>query len=179
MYKLVYATDDDTLTLTRPTTGTPVGIITRWYSSTTSDVLLWGLVTQCAIDLGGGGQEILYLGELDFATVADGDLRTGFTMPYHGKILDFFGMVKEVNVGSGGTILLNLEIGATNVTGGVITYSTTEANTLGEKLSGTAITAANTFHEGDALDIEGASAGGTRTSGKLELYATVQRLPGV
>lgn len=178
--KPVYATDDNTLSLTRPTNGTPVGMVVEWHTSTTCDVLLFGLAVQAAIDLGGQGQEILYLGELDFSTVADGDLRTGFPMPFHGEFLDFFGMVKEVCVGAGGTIAVNLEIDGTNVTGGVITYATgTGTDTLGEKLAGTAITAANVFHEGSLLDIEGASAGGTRTSGKLELYATVARKLGV
>lgn len=38
--KPVYLTDDDTLTLSAPAAGKPVGQITKWYSSTTCDVRL-------------------------------------------------------------------------------------------------------------------------------------------
>lgn len=132
-------------------------------------------LTQAEIGLS-GARDTLFVGELDFATSANGDQRTGFLMPFACRIIKFFGMVKEVNVGSGGTILLNLEIAGTNVTGGVLTWSTAEANVLGERLDATAITGTNTAAAGDALDIEGASAGGTRTSGLLELFIEVERL---
>lgn len=177
--KWVYLSDDNTLTLTRPALGIPVGLVLQHRSGTKCDLLMFGLDVICAISAAGNSKQLIFLGELDFATSADGDQRTGIKMPFHGKFLEFFGMVKQVNVGSGGTIDLNLEIGGTNVTGGVLTWSTAAANVLGERLDATAITAANEFHEGDLVDIEGASAGGTRTSGLLELYALVETLPGL
>jgi hypothetical protein len=173
--KAVYATDDNVMTLTKPTNGEVIGVVIKWYTSTTCDVLLLDPGARIAADT---RTEVIYLGTLDFSTVADGDLRTAFPAPFHGEFLEFFGMVSEALVGAGGTILVNLEIATTNVTGGVVTMSTAAGGTLGAKLAGTAITAAAVFHEGEAIDIEGASAGGTRTSGKLELYAKVIRKPG-
>ena len=155
--KAVYATDDDVMTLTKPTNGEVIGVVIKWYTGTTCDVLV--------LDAGA-------------RIAADGDLRIAFPAPFHGEFLSFFGMVSAPLVGAGGTILINLEIATTDVTGGVITMSTAAGGTLGTNLAGTAITAAAIFHEGEAIDIEGSAAGGTRTSGNLELFAKVIRKPG-
>lgn len=171
----VYCTDNQTLTLTRPTLGVPIGVILEWHTSTTVDVLLFGAAVQAAIDLAGAGQELIYLGSIDFGTTIDGDLKTGIPMPFHGELLEVFTITELVLVGASGTILLNFEIGGTNVTGGVITVATATQATLGTKSVGTAITAAAVFHEGDLLDIEGASAGGTRTTGRVGIYAIVAK----
>ena len=173
--KAVYATDDDVMTLTKPTNGEVIGVVIKWYTGTTCDVLVLDAGARIAADT---RTEIISLGTLDFATVADGDLRIAFPAPFHGEFLEFFGMVSAPLVGAGGTILINLEIATTDVTGGVITMSTAAGGTLGTNLSGTAITAAAIFHEGEAIDIEGSAAGGTRTSGNLELFAKVIRKPG-
>jgi hypothetical protein len=173
--KPIFLSDNQTMTLTRPAKGELVGYTMEYKGDAKFDVLLLGLAERLAAN---SQAELIYLGQLDFSTVANGNLRTAFPMPFHGKILEIFGMVAEVMVGSGGTILINAEIDGTDVTGGVVTMSTAAGGTLGTKLAGTAVTAANVFREGSALDIEGASAGGTRTSGILELYARVQRLPG-
>lgn len=132
--------------------------------------------------VGGGSSQKryveLFLGAIPFGTTADGDLRTGYKMPVSGRIKELYCHVKTVCVGSGGTIDINLEKGGTNLTGGVLTYSTASMNTLGERVEATAITddANNLCAKGDLIDVEGASAGGTRTSGEIELYALVEVL---
>ncbi len=174
--KPVYATDNQTLTLTRPSTfAIVIGVVVEWHSSTTADVLLFGIAVQAAIDLAGGELQILYLGSIDFGTSADGDLKTGIPMPFHGELLELFTITEATLVGAGGTILVNAEINAVNVTGGVVTVSTAVQAAVAFKSAGTAITALNTFHQGQLLDIEGASAGGTRTSGSVGLYAVVSK----
>lgn len=178
--KLVYATDNQTLTLTRPATNsTPIAVVVNFHTGTTCDVLLFGFAVQAAIDLAGAGKDIIYLGSIDFGTSADGDLKTGIPMPYHGEILEFFTITEATLVGAGGTILVNGELGGVNITGGVVTVSTAAQAAVGTKSAGTAITALSTFHDGDLLDIEGASAGGTRTSGSVGLYAVVKKKLGV
>ena len=174
--RVVYATDDDTLTLTRPTNGTPVGMILGWHTSTICDVLLWGLIGQAAIDLGGQGQELMYLGHFNANTVANGDLRTGIPMPFHGEILEVFAMIDVAIAGSSATASINLEIGGTNVDGGVVTIA--ESDAKGTKKSGTAITDNAVFHEGDPLDIE-ASSVTDATAGSFDLYAIVAKKLGV
>lgn len=174
--KLVYATDDNVLTLTRPADDSlPMGCVWEWHTSTTCDVFMFGFATLCAIALGGGGGDLIYLGRVDFATLADGNVLASIPLPGHGKILSFFAITDTTLVGTGGTTLLNLEIGGTNLTGGVITLATDPGAAVGYNSAGTAITAANEFHDGDLLDVEAASSGGTRTSGGAGLYITVAR----
>ena len=177
--KVVYLTDNNTLTLTRPTLGTPVGYVTEWSSSTTCDVFIFGTAAQAAVDLGGQGIQVLHLGHFMFGATADADLLTSYPAPYHASIEAFYYVTSTVFVGSGGTTLLNLEIGTTDVTGGVITCSTSVSGTLGTVISSTAITAANVVHAGDLISVEMSSSGGTRTSGAFDLYVKLAPRLGV
>lgn len=173
--KPVYATDDNTLTLTRPTTGEVVGVVVDWHTGTTCDVMFLSLDARVSAAT---TTDLLFLGAIDFASTADGDLRTGIVAPYHGEIIEIFAMVSIPLVGSGGTTAINLEIDGTNVTGGTLVMSTAAGGTLGTKLTATAITAANVIREGSAIDVEATLTAGTRTSGAIELFAKVQRRPG-
>lgn len=175
IYKPVYFTNSEALTLTKPAKGEIAGFVIGYASGAVCDVLILGLAERFAV---ASQTELIYLGQLDFNTVIDGNVRTGFPMPFHGKVLEFFGMISQVGVGADGAINLNLEIDTVNVTGGVIAYTTAASTPLGAKLEGSAITAANVFHEGSVIDVEGAGAAGTRTSGLLDIYVKVQRLPG-
>ena len=173
--KPVYATDDNTLTLTRPTTGEVIGIVTDWHTSTTCDVLVFAIDARAAA---ASTTDLMFLGTIHFGSTADGDIRTGIVAPYHGEIVEVFGMVSVALVGSGGTTVLGLEVDTANVIGGALTMSTAVGGTLGTKLSATAVTSANVIREGSAIDVEASSSGGTRTSGAIELYAKIQRRPG-
>jgi hypothetical protein len=173
--KAVYLADNQTMTLTRPAKGELVGYTMEYKGDAKFDVLLLGLAERLAAN---SQAELLYLGQLNFGTVIDGNIRIAFPAPFHGKILEVFGMVAQVMVGADGAININLEIDTVNVTGGVVAMTTAAGGTLGTKLAGTAVTANNIFREGSAIDVEGSGAAGTRTSGILELYARVQRLPG-
>lgn len=179
VYQPVYMSDDGTLTLTRPTRGLAIGLVVRYHSGSIVDVLLFGLPSIAALSLAGAGKQNWMIGVFNFATAADADIITGWPIPQHVEIVDFFGIVAQPFVGSGGTIALNLEIGTTDVTGGVLTASTAAAGVLGAKVSATAITAANVAHEGDTLSVEGASTGGTTTSGLMALYITVKNRIGL
>jgi hypothetical protein len=170
-----YATDDDTVTLTRPANAEVIGLVIEYHTGTTCDVYVFDLDARAAAST---TTDTLYLGTIDFASTADGDIRTGIEAPYHGEIISLFGMVSAPLVGAGGTTLLNLELDAVNVTGGALTMSTAAGGTLGAKLSATAITAANVFSEGSLIDVEATASGGTRTSGAIDLFAKVQRRPG-
>ena len=175
--KYCYLTDDDSWSLTRPTLGCPNGIIID-FDTVTFDVLTFGIVGQILLHASGAAQDIVHLGNYDWSGISDGNIRTAFPMAYHGEFLDIFAMVNDPMVGASGTTSLNLEIGGTNVTGGVVVVSTAAGGTAGTLLAGTAITAANVFHEGDTVDVEAASTSGTQTSGTFDLYATVLKKPG-
>jgi len=170
--KVVYISDDTVLTLTRPTKGIPFGMVLDWRSSTECDVLIFPLWTLISIMLGGCGQTVLHLGHYECAAIADGDIRTAFPAPFHGKILSTFAHITTAPTGSGGTTALNVEIGGTNITGGVVTVATGDA--VAAKKAGTAVTAdgAEEFHEGDSIDIE-ASSTVSMTAGAFDLYAEI------
>lgn len=188
--QFVYASDDATLTFTRPTLGLPIGVATRYLTGTNYNVYLFSFGELCAISLGGAGQDNIYLGSVDLAVINPNDpggakvnVRTGWPCPYHAKITDFFALVDVATVAASGTdgYDLNLELGGTDLTGGVLTIA--GANAIGTKISlssAQAITAANVMHEGDLLDVEviaGAS-GDDMTAGRVDLWMQVERLAG-
>ena len=68
----------------------------------------------------------------------------------------------------------NLEINATNVTGGLIALTTVAANTMGKVAQGTDITALNTIKRSDALSIE-ASAVTAFAEGQGTFFVRIRR----
>lgn len=168
------AGDDHTLTLVRPTATVPVqvGEVLSWGSTTYCDVLIYALSGRRAPS----STTLLFLGRFDAASIVNGNARTAFPAPYHGKIKSLFAMVDTAIAGVGGTADVNLEINGTNVTGGVVTVSTV-AGTRGAKLDGTAITAANEIHTGDLIDVE-TSGVSAMSGGTFDLYANVELLAG-
>ena len=171
--QVVFMTDDNTFTLTRPSLGHPIGVISRWRSATRADVYCFGFDTLCAIGLSGAARDTVFLGTINGLESA-GNHVTGLIAPYHGRIVDVYGIVFEPITDADATATINVEIATVNVTGGVITWAT--ADLLGDKKSGTAITANNRFHQGDAIDLEvTAGTAGTAADGYLNVFATVEK----
>jgi hypothetical protein len=176
--RIVYAVDDGAFTLVRPTTiGFPAGIIVRWVSATNADVLFFGLATLCAMSMPFAGSYSWNLGTVR-AGLATGNALTGIECTHHGRIISVYGIVAQTATDADVDLDLNLEIGGTNVTGGVIEWVAADAN--GAKKAGTAITAANVFHEGDLIDIEvvANTAGTANDPGAMNIYANVLLEPG-
>lgn len=172
----VYATDDNTFTLTRPTLGDPIGFVARWHTGTTADLFGFSVEGQYIKGLAGGNQEMWLLGIIAPLSSA-GNLLTGIEATGHARITRIYTIVAQALTGAGGSSTINAEIGGTNITGGVVTL-TTAAGAAGTKAAGTAITAANVVHEGDLIDIEMALGVGF-TGGLVNVYAEVERLPGL
>jgi len=179
--KFVYATTDVTFTITRPAAPnrTPVGIIETYKTTTTADVYFFSRVEMLQMALAGSNVRTICLGQINTNITASGNLKTGIVMSGHGKILDTYAICTRGQTDADADVDANLEIGGTNVTGGVIELIT--ADVLAEKKSGTAITAANEFHDGDLLDVEGTmnTAGTIDDPGEYDLYITVEYLPGL
>ena len=169
----VYQVDDLALTIVKPASNAlPVGVISRFISATNADVYFFGFDALCAIALAGGGQTTMLVGIVNGVESA-GNHATGIVMSGHGRILAVYGVVFEPITDADATATINLEIGGTNVTGGVITWAT--ADVLGDNKAGTAVTAANVFHDGDLLDIEvAAGTAGTAADGYMAVYATIE-----
>lgn len=93
------------------------------------------------------------------------DLLTTYTPGYAFELLSFDFVTTIVGAGAGATQAFNLEIGSTNVTGGVVTVDLASTNTVGEISSGTAITADNVGTSASTISVEMAAGGTVFTSG--------------
>lgn len=110
---------------------------------------------------------------MDAASIADGDLLTNYVPGYRFKILKFDARC-AVPVSTGAKAsTLNLEIGTTNVTGGVISLAGTYAQ--GAAQAGTAITADNVGANTDSFSIE-ASSTTTFVEGAFWLIISIQNM---
>lgn len=174
----IYITTDNDMTLTRPSDdATCIGFVIRWYSSTTCDVMLFDPVDSFLYAMNGRGKQTICLGSFALAGFATGNAVTGFKLWGKGKITNFYVIADDdVASGSSGDIDLNLEIGGTNVTNSQISVLEAGIATVGDKLEvDSAISALNTFYDGDLLDVE-AVVNTAYTGGFIGLYIEVEYL---
>lgn len=86
-----------------------------------------------------------------------GDVLTTYTPGYKFKLLSVSAAVVEAVTTAAKAVSLNLEIGTTNVTGGVVALTSANCTPLGAVVAGSAITAANTGSASDTISVEAAS----------------------
>lgn len=103
--------------------------------------------------------------QLASMTTAAADLMTNYVPGYAFELLSLEFVTTTIGAGAAASQVLNLEIGSTNVTGGVLTILLADTDTLGEKKAATAITAANVGTAADTLSIEVAASGTVFTAG--------------
>lgn len=175
--RIFYATADDTFTLTRTDPDLPLGIITDFQTSSVATARFFSMAELAILAMSGAGQQTWLLGIVSGICSA-GNLATGIVLPCHGRFTANYGVVVEDITDANTDGDLNLEIGGTDVAGGVIEWLFSDA--LGVKKAGTAITADNIFHAGDLLDIECTqNTAGTAADGYMAVYATVLLEPGL
>lgn len=182
--KFFWILEDGSLTLVPPNidtgfSGIPDGEILYWITGTTCLVLEYSAIYQSILEAAGG---VIYYLEfpLIWTGVADGKLRDDFKMNHHGEILEAFTINNEALSGAGGTLDVNASIGGTNISTSGITLSTAATAAQALKTSFTLLTAGETiFHQGDSLDIDISSAGGTRTTGNCTLYLRILKKIGL
>jgi hypothetical protein len=114
--------------------------------------------------------------QLDSMTTSAADLVTGYVPGYKFKILAVDFATTTVSTGDGASQVLNLEIGTTNVTGGVVTATLAGTDTLGELTAGTAVTATNTGSASDTISVEVAASGTVFTAGSGVLLIKIQNM---
>ena len=178
--RYVYLTDDDTVTLTRPTVGCPIGYVAEWRSGTSCRVHFFDVDTVMALVSGGCAQQTMCLGTFTAASIVNGDLITSLPMPHSGEIVVFRIVTHIAATGTGGTTTLNLEIGTTDVgTSGADTIVfATGTQAISDTTSSAAISAANKFSEGDLLSLEAASTT-TLTAGSFTVFMDYITGPGL
>ena len=91
------------------------------------------------------------------ANIADGDLVTTFTPGFAGTILRTQFIVTTAVTTGDKAADLNLEIGTTNVTGGVVALTSATATPVGKTIAGTAVTAGAAFTASDTISVEAAN----------------------
>lgn len=104
------------------------------------------------------------------------DLLTAYTPGYAFKILGFDFVTTIAGTGSGASQVFNLEIGTTDVTGGVLTVTLSSTDTIGKVTAGTAVTAANTGTSTDTISIEMAASGTVFTAGSGYFVIKLQNM---
>jgi len=105
----------------------------------------------------GGGSPVILTFPFLLATIADGDLVSGITPGFAGKIVAFYAVVTAAATTAAKASTLNLEIGTTNLTGGSLALTSANMTPLGATVAASAITAANVFTATDTISIEAAS----------------------
>lgn len=104
------------------------------------------------------------------------DLLTNYTPGYRFKVLAFDFVTTVAGTGSGASQTFNLEIGTTNLTGGVLNPTLSSTDTIGKITAGSAITAANVGTASDTLSIEMAASGTVFTAGAGYFVIKIQNM---
>lgn len=86
-----------------------------------------------------------------------GDVLTTYTLGFAFKILSVDCRVVEAVTTAGDSASLNLEIGAVDVTGGVVALTSANATPLGAAIAGSAVTGTNTGTAADTISVEASS----------------------
>lgn len=181
--KLVYMTDNQTFTLTKPTAALPVGWVKKWISSNLCDVqlftstesIMWSMIPQKQrIHMG-------YLSAQSMGGIAAADLLT-YTAKNKMQLDTLVAMPQIDDAAVAGGQDLNLKIGTTSVLG-TLTLAYTNCDDLADL--GTEVSAslsgANTANQGDIITLEMAASGigfTDNTVAGFNIYLDVTLLPG-
>jgi len=152
----VYVADSATVTKTAGN-GVYVGRIIQVDSATSCwvDLEYGAPATAAAAD-----RSILSIPVKLAAVKAAGDVVTTFTPGFAGTIEKMDFVVTDPATTADKLATLNLEIGTTDVTGGVVSLTSASGGatlTLGKVIAGTAITGNNAFDDSDTISVEAAS----------------------
>lgn len=104
------------------------------------------------------------------------DLLTNYTPGFRFKILSIDFVTTVAGTGSGASQTFNLEIGTTNLTGGVVNVTLASTATVGAITAGSAVTANNTGTASDNISLEMAAGGTVFTAGAGYFVIRLQNL---
>lgn len=200
--KLVYATDNETYTLTRPADdAVPIGIIVykkRASTDAVADVYVFDFVTAALVSLTRTKtcQPLGFLEAGGLIDATDDIALLDLQLFGHGKITKIYAVSQGYDTDwATGSVITNAKIGGTTIktaAAAAVTLTLTEASIDAAADRGTtidlatAIGAANEFHDGDnfTLNIVNAGStaftrtGGTADNGGWNIYAEIEWLPG-
>ena len=168
---LVYATTDNTFSLTKATDDwVAVGRIIDWTSGTTADVAMFSLSESFAHSVAGSDIKTMGPFYVDLGALAAGNVITAHIVKQNMVFTDLYTYgVGAVAAGANADVDFNLEINTVNCTGGVLSHLLADAQAAGTKNSSTAFTGNNIAYKGDSVDIEAIENTGF-TGGMCMLY---------
>jgi len=180
-FKYVYGSDDGTWTLTRTTVNNPIGITVNHISATLADVYFFSFAEMILMSAAGGVRRTWLFCSAPYSLLAHTtDVVKGLVAPCHGRILAIYAICTSAPADTNCVGKLQLEIGGTDVTGGIVALNF--ADTVGLKIAGTAVTAENVFHMGDLMDLEVIATdfvAGTNDDGHFNYFIDYECLPGM
>lgn len=128
------------------------------------------------IAAGTGIQTLAIPIQLAAMTTLAADLITNYIVGYKFKILSVDFVTTTLGTGAGASQTLNLEIGTTNLTGGVLGLTLANTTPLGNQVNGSAVTGSNTGTASDTLSLEVAAGGVVFTAGAGIILIRLQNM---
>jgi hypothetical protein len=110
-------------------------------------------VTLNGSNLPGSGLQLVPF-YMNMAEIAAGDLMTNYVPGFNGKIEEVYWVQMKAVTTAAKLASINLEIGTTDLTGGVVALTSALCTPQGVKVAGSAVTANNVFTATDAISIE-------------------------
>jgi hypothetical protein len=123
-----------------------------------------------------GNERDIFSFPVTLPSIANGEVVTEFQPGIDGTIEAFWFITEVAATTASRTATLNLEIGTTNLTGGVLTLTSAAATPKGRVIEATAITGANVLTRASLVSIEAASVTAF-AEGSGTLYIAVRRTP--
>lgn len=134
-----------------PATGTNAVIAVAREAGAADEIRTVFLVTRST---SGVNTKAIFSYYVPLAGLATGDILTTYTPGFAGTITKVSAAVVTATTDIDADATINLEIGTTNLTGGVVTLSDANVTPKGAVIDGTAVTANNVFTASDTISIE-------------------------
>lgn len=134
-----------------PATGTNAVIAVAREAGAVDEIHTVFLVTRSTA---GVNTKAIFSYYVPLAGLVTGDILTTYTPGFAGTITKVSAAVVTATTDIDADATINLEIGTTNLTGGVVTLSDANVTPKGAVIDGTAVTAANVFTAVDTISIE-------------------------
>jgi hypothetical protein len=180
--RLVYVADDQTFTLTPPTTiPCPVGITIKFNAVNDFDVYFFSFGELCAMSLGGFGRQTWCIGGFFAeAGASNADAIKGVVCPFFGYVHDYYLICGSAPADADVAGPVSLEIDGTDVNFVTTNPTINFADTLGLKLSGVGGITPVKVTPGSLIDVEtDFTAAGTVGDGYYNVYLDIRANPGV
>ncbi len=124
----------------------------------TGAALAAGTEVTINLDMAEDDGQVMLPFRVDLASITGAqDVVTDFQPGFEGEIVDAFFVVDKPVTTAAKLASLNVEIGSTNLTGGVVALTSAAATPMGKVVSGSAITGANSFNRDDKISVEASS----------------------